>query len=515
KRINEDLPALLAAMEQTVGTDVELQLRSVTTGERERRKVAMTRENRRRLMSNDHEPDGAPMSDHLGAASVGADLLQLRSLLDQRFAYRHRPEVDIDALFAAARQQLGSGDVKPAQFAGEVQRLLAAFADGDAGVADSAGFAAPGFLPCLIEETAGGCVAFAADRTAFVDPNHPFVLAIDGEPIAKWLDAAGVLVAPGSAEYRRYHAVRLLRWLQQLRVLHGVATRPVVEVTFGDAAGNPAPRTLELHPRPPAYGTWPRRDSRILDGNLGYLRLADTSDDDAELDAIDARMADFKATRGLIVDVRGSGGGSRQALRRLFPYLLAAQDPPRVAGIAAFRLTKGTDDPNDAQGYLADQGLYPANWSGWSDAARTAIIAASRRFKPEWTPPAGQFSALHYFVLQRSDNGKAYHYERPVVVLLDGGSCGAADTLLGACKGWHDVTLIGSSSSGSGARPQFYRLQASGLALRLASMASYRADGHLCAGCGIAPDVLVLPAPEDLLGRGDRALQAAQQQLLR
>ena len=34
-------------------------------------------------------------------------------------------------------------------------------------------------------------------------------------------------------------------------------------------------------------------------------------------------MDDFRDTRGLVIDVRDNPGGSRHALRRLLPYLMA------------------------------------------------------------------------------------------------------------------------------------------------------------------------------------------------
>ena len=47
-------------------------------------------------------------------------------------------------------------------------------------------------------------------------------------------------------------------------------------------------------------------------------------------------------------------------------------------------------------------------------------------------------------------------------------------------------------------------------------MASFRPDGSRYDGKGVAPDVLVLPAPEDFLeGGGDRQLEAALALLLR
>ena len=53
-----------------------------------------------------------------------------------------------------------------------------------------------------------------------------------------------------------------------------------------------------------------------MDGNIGYLRLAPFMDFRQEfLDGICQNMNDFKNTQGLIIDIRGNGGGASGAGR--------------------------------------------------------------------------------------------------------------------------------------------------------------------------------------------------------
>jgi C-terminal processing protease CtpA/Prc len=109
-------------------------------------------------------------------------------------------------------------------------------------------------------------------------------------------------------------------------------------------------------------------------------------------------------------------------------------------------------------------------------------------------------------VLERDTNPKAWHYARPVTVLMDGGCFSATDVFLGAFKGWRGVTLIGSPSGGGSGRTRGYRLPHSGLELRLSSMASFQPNGKLYDGNGIEPDVLLLPAPRFFTSGEDRIL---------
>jgi C-terminal processing protease CtpA/Prc len=163
--------------------------------------------------------------------------------------------------------------------------------------------------------------------------------------------------------------------------------------------------------------------------------------------------------------------------------------------------------------------MYRRDWPQWTDAERQAIDAAMTTFNPQWLPPARDedFSDWHYLVISRSPDaatrsGELYHYDRPVIVLMDGGCFSATDIFLGAFKGLANVTLMGTPSSGGSGRKQSIRLPASGLNIALSSMISYRPDGSLYDLRGIEPDVLAPPIATDFLvglAATDSQLQAA------
>ena len=60
--------------------------------------------------------------------------------------------------------------------------------------------------------------------------------------------------------------------------------------------------------------------------------------DDVAVAEIIEMMPRFRNTKGLVVDVRDNGGGSREPLRWLFSYLASDNDPPRVVNCARYRL---------------------------------------------------------------------------------------------------------------------------------------------------------------------------------
>jgi C-terminal processing protease CtpA/Prc len=229
---------------------------------------------------------------------------------------------------------------------------------------------------------------------------------------------------------------------------------------------------------------------------------------DDSVDALRAAMDAFADTRGLVVDVRGNGGGSRDLLLALAGYLIGPDEPAVVGNVAAYRLAPGF--PAD---HLEARFLRRADWSGWSARQRDAIAALA--FEPEWTPRE-ETSEWHYLVLDRTGDPGEHHYDAPVAILSDAGCFSATDVFLGALELLPRVTLVGQASSGGSARSQAFRLPATGIEVRCASMASFRPDGRLYDGRGVEVDVEVLPDPGDLVtGGGDAQLDAALRSLRR
>ena len=190
--------------------------------------------------------------------------------------------------------------------------------------------------------------------------------------------------------------------------------------------------------------------------------------DAAFLDGLDAAMQKFKNTDGLVIDVRGNGGGRRDPLRRLAPYFLPKDGTPIVGNVAAFLLEEGKEARPDE---LQDRYLYGADWNGWSDAQRTAIGKFLRGFKPSWKLPRGKFSPWYFLVLDKQQNQNAFHYGKQVVVLMDRGCFSATDIFTGAMQAIPGVTLVGESTAGGSGRARRYHGHRAAEGTRIATVA--------------------------------------------
>lgn len=508
RRIGEDLVELLAAMGHPVEATVTLTVRDPISGKQwVLEDVPMTAANRSAVRAARLALERGEHRAHAGPIELAEALHAADAAIDERWAYRPFGGADFDAAIAALRGRVQNG-IGRETFAVELQRIVALGIDGHAGIV---GFDLPaaGFLPLLVEPVDDNrFVAFQRDRTSLVANGLPFLTAIDGLPIEHWCDVALELVPHGSPQYRRHHCLRLLREITYLRQVTGREHAPTVDVELVSADG--AARrtfTLPLAPDRPVYGTWPRGGSRMLDDNVGYLRL--TAMDAGALREIDEWMPRLRKTAGLIIDVRDNGGGSRDALRLIYSYLVPPGAPPRVVNAAVHRL-----HPDHAPDHLASRHLFRADSEHWTQRQRAAIAAFAESFQPDPAPPADGYSDWHYMVLDRLPDVEIYHFDRPVMILMNAKCFSATDVFLSALKGLDHVTLLGTASGGGSARAETVPLGATGLEIRLATMISYQADGRLFDGVGVAPDIERWPEPAYFVGGRDTLLMEAVRRVL-
>ena len=450
----------------------------------------------------------APQAElHLTRRMAEQDLDELEWLIENRYSYRDLRGVDYRAALDAIRAGFGDS-ITRSDLTYQLLKLLSLFGDGHTRIRDPSlkRSLCSEFLPFLVEESRTRLVAFKADRSAFLHPGFPYLRAMDGIPIDAWLEAAGRLVPQGSPQLHRAASIRYLRYIECLRKDLGLATTGPVQVSLEDPHGRETKQLdLPLAAECPEYGSWPPTETATLPGNIGYLHIIPLMDCRPEfLHDLADTMRRCRETSGLIIDIRGNEGGNRAPLRVLFPFFMADDDSPRVVNVAAYRL-----GVSESEERFRLRHLYPASWPGWSPAEREAIRRFAATFRPAWVPPEGEFSQWHYFVISpRRDEG-CFHYDKPVVVLMDSYDMSACDIFLGAFKDWRNVTLMGLPSGGTSGCRRKYDLRHSYVGLYLSSMASFRPTGQLYDGNGIQPDIRVEPVPTDFIGKTDTTLAAA------
>lgn len=189
--------------------------------------------------------------------------------------------------------------------------------------------------------------------------------------------------------------------------------------------------------------------------DVGYVRIPSFLGADWA-DEIDQALATFKGFRGVVVDIRGNGGGSDQTARRIAGRFLSAD---RLARYLRYR-----------------NGPAHGDFSGYIE---------------EHVGPAGPGA-----------------FQGKVVLLTDRRSYSAAESFVLYLRGAPGVTVVGDSTGGASGRP-IARELANGWTYRLSSWQEFTPDKVSYERVGLAPDVWV-PGDSAALRRGfDRQLEAA------
>jgi len=443
---------------------------------------------------------------NLTPQQIYEDLDQFQTELEERFAYLKVIRAEYKAAIRSIRRKAAQG-LPLDEFGLELEKVIALFIDCHAGIS---GYSTPeGYLPFQMGAIGDRTVAFWVDRSNFLDPAYPYISRIDGKSMDEWEQIIRLILPKGSPQFVKTYVLRYLRYIQFSRGLAGTEQSGDVNVELeSEDRTSQTVLSIPVSNENTSVQHWPERQSQIMEGNIGYLRI--TGWNSAAFTEVATWMPRFPDTRGLIVDIRHNRGGTRNVLRELFPYFVDTSDQPHVAGAAKYRLYKDFDSD-----HLNGRNMHTKDWSGWTPAESSAIAEFVMTFEPEWDPPKEDFSDWHFWVVSKLSKLYAYTYHNPVIFLMDSTCFSASDVILSSVKGVHNITLIGTPSGGGSGAYIVTTLKNSGLTLRLSSMASFQNTGGLFDSRGVMPDIFLEPTPEYFLRNGaDPVLEKAVQIIL-
>ncbi|HNS02406.1 MAG TPA: S41 family peptidase [Anaerolineae bacterium] len=383
-----------------------------------------------------------------------ANFARLQRALDYAYPYFELKGVDRAALYARYAPQTAAA-ASDDDYWRIVAYMLAELNDGHSGLlSPSVRSGRHYFATCraLGDTVAVDAVGQTARESGLV--RGDVVLAVDGRPVADALEALPAILRAGSTPQQRRAKAAFSLLSTTAETLSVTVAGPAGERTLTlvwPAPASPAQATS------PGAGEQPLITGERLPSGWGLIRIPSFAGDSGHdlVAEFDAALAAVMDAPGIILDLRGNGGGST-----------AIADP--IAGRFLDRpFTYGHD-----------------------------------RFRAR-LPQRGWRTSFDYRVTPRRPT-----YTGPLTLLIDEFNFSTAENFIVALVDSGRATTVGRPTAGGSGNPVTFRLSGGGLA-RFSTGDFRRNDGRPIEGLGIAPDVYVAWTAADLrLGR-DLDLEAA------
>jgi carboxyl-terminal processing protease len=283
------------------------------------------------------------------------------------------------------------------------------------------------------------------------------ILAVDGRPLEEALLAPKPQRTAASTPWEQ----RYLRY----RYLLTLPEDGTLEVTFETPGGERRSATLIPVASPAAApatpSTAPLVTGQRLPSGIGVIEIPTLSARDGHdlVAEFDAALDGLIDAPGLILDMRGNGGGSSRLGDAMAGRLL---DAPYTYGVERYRVR-----------------TVLRAWRAWS----------LYRVRP-----------------------RRRAYDGPVVVLIDNGVASSAEMMLVSLVDSGRAQTVGRRTAGASGNPVFFRLSEG--EARFSTGAFYRNDGTPIEGTGIVPDVPVAWTIEAYRAGEDPDMAAAEQAIL-
>lgn len=301
-------------------------------------------------------------------------------------------------------------------------------------------------------------------------PRGSEVLTVDGVAVDSLYRVMDHRVSGSTQQWRDYICDR--------RLLRGPADTQV-ELTYREPGGALKTATvmrppadsikgdltteLEIYFRDITHSHWER-----LEGGWGYVRYTSFFDGSLghTVDRFDEMVDSLLDAPGLIVDLRGNGGGILEASLDMAGRFLAEDAPLQYLQIR--------------------------------EPGQNLVIEV-------FDPTTGSISTKRPYLA----HSRKSTYTGPVIVLIDRGCFSACETFAGGLKSLGRVLVIGPERSGGGSGAVSGLRLPSGAVISFSWTVGWLPDGRQIEGHGVAPDIVVRERARDWAVGRDRVLERA------
>lgn len=311
------------------------------------------------------------------------------------------------------------------------------------------------------------------------------IVEVNGMPTAEYLDKNVIPYICASTDYVRMDAAMRLMF----RSLKGDSYRVKIITPAGKVLDIKI--THELRKEIMDDVMYPQKPSRKLvvlkwyPGQIAYVALNSFNDPKAVNEFISI-FPELKKAEKLIIDLRNNGGGNTNTGAAILSYL--TPDDVLIGFISQTRIHK----PD----YMAWGKNFTAQDTAGDSFKKRAYLVAQRQYYEVGGNYVWKISASQERLVV------------PTALLIGHNTASAAEDFLILADKQKHMIKIGQNSNGSTGNPIFFQIT-DDIGFQICSQKATCPDGRDFVGCGVKPDIEVIPTVKDVIEKHDQALEKA------
>lgn len=457
----------------------------------------------------------------LNQQAAREDIEEVRDILKRNSSYYTSHSQDIDQKLKILEAELPE-EIETDLFRFKIQHILGLIGDRHFWMKTNRKRWKKG-LPFIVAPLNNKIVALKktpgnSSQYSLYQPHYPYLKAIENIPLENFIEEITYRDHWAPQAARQHRATKLLTRIEEQFYKTGRSFPEKISFTFTNGKKD---RTILLKPdttqiywqnicsnKQEIQKTYQEEKYnsfyRLIDNKIGYIRIPRMVRKEIYPEyfrELTRKMEEFQDTEALIFDLRDNGGGTRDILMTLAPYLIPQKSSPWIANIAKIRSSQILNEDINS---MEERHLYISHSKHFNPEEQKLIQEFLRTFTTEWKYPQNEYSGE--FVMLLHHNPKLF-YGKPVYLLINEVVFSAASVFTTAFKGVPGIYIAGVNSDGSSGRSIPFKLKNSGTEFQISTMISFQRNGKTLDTNGTEPD---LPIPMDLqqvLGKRDTQLE--------
>ncbi|MEL6820335.1 MAG: hypothetical protein AAFP70_01140 [Calditrichota bacterium] len=262
-------------------------------------------------------------------------------------------------------------------------------------------------LPIHIHEIGNRLAAFSTRDNSLINPDHPYLVQINGVAVEQWLNAAvDIYGSPFMDETRDVEIARVNLVSRRFGV------EPGSGVMLGLESADGASVYVKYIPATDDPTNRQHNGPDIPKDEEGYLSLSGIKK--LDLEALRKQLKEASSARALIIDLRQTSHLQLSDMALLLGLMMPVQAKPVIIAAQQWRCDEWKD-ARSPEGFEPASGFFPLSFHGWNEAEREVIqIAINEYGIPD---DSLAFSEPHFLLAHPEQS--SLNIQQPIIWLTD------------------------------------------------------------------------------------------------